>query len=124
MNALVRWLKFNAVGAMGMAVQLGSLAVLARMLPAHPLAPSAMAVELAVLHNFAWHVRYTWRDRQGAWAPQLVRFQMANGLVSVVGNLVLMRVLVGHLPLLAANVFAIVACSLVNFALSNAWAFA
>jgi putative flippase GtrA len=124
MNGLVRWLKFNAVGAMGMAVQLGSLAVLARMLPGHPLAASAMAVELAVLHNFAWHVRYTWRDRQGAWAPQLVRFQTANGLVSVVGNVVLMRVLVGHVPLLAANVFAIVGCSLVNFVLSNGWAFA
>jgi putative flippase GtrA len=124
MNGLVRWLKFNAVGAMGMVVQLGSLALLARLLPGHPLAASAAAVELAVLHNFAWHVRYTWRDRQGAWAPQLVRFQLANGLVSVLGNLVLMRALVGHVPLLVANAVAIVCCSVVNFAVSHAWAFA
>ncbi len=124
MKALARWLKFNAVGAMGMVVQLGSLVVLTRMLPGYPLAASAMAVELAVLHNFAWHVRYTWRDRQGAWAPQLVRFQMANGLVSVLGNVVLMRALVGHMPLLAANGIAIAACSVVNFGLSNGWAFA
>jgi putative flippase GtrA len=124
MNALVRWLKFNAVGAMGMVVQLGSLAGLARLLPGHALVASALAVELAVLHNFCWHVRFTWRDRKGAWAPQLVRFQMANGLVSVVGNVVLMRAMVGHVPLLAANGIAIVVCSLVNFALSSGWAFA
>lgn len=129
MNIFVRWIRFNAVGAMGMAVQLGALALLSRGDAGHYLLASAAAVELAVLHNFAWHLRVTWPDRRGgtsAVLAQLVRFHLANGLVSIVGNLALMRLLVGeaHLPLLVANMIAIVCCSMVNFGLSHTWAFA
>ena len=124
MNTFLRWGKFNLVGAMGMVVQLAALALFNRWMAGHYLYASAAAIELTLLHNFLWHVRYTWRDRQGAWAQQLVRFQMANGLVSVAGNVVLMRVLVGHVPLLAANAIAIASCSIVNFAFSDGWAFA
>ncbi|HEV2136689.1 MAG TPA: GtrA family protein [Terracidiphilus sp.] len=128
MNIFVRWVRFNLVGAMGMAVQLGALAVLNRCDDGHYLAASAAAVELAVLHNFAWHLRVTWPERRDGSAVlgQLVRFHLANGLVSIAGNLVLMRVLVGnaHLPVLVANGIAIVCCSVVNFGLSHTWAFA
>ena len=90
--------------------------------------PSAAAVELTLLHNFVWHLHYTWRDRRddSATAVQLVRFHLSNGLVSMLGNLALMRVLVDgvRLPLLAANSIAILCCSLVNFGLGNEWAFA
>ncbi len=64
MNAFIRWGKFNVVGAMGMVVQLAALALFSRLAPGHYLYASAAAVELAVLHNFVWHVRYTWRDRR------------------------------------------------------------
>ena len=97
-------------------------------MPGHYLCASAAAVELALLHNFVWHLHYTWRDRRGSSAvmPQLLRFHLSNGLVSLVGNLALMRLLVqaAHLPLLAANGIAILCCSVVNFCLGNAWAFA
>ena len=63
MNALIRWGKFNVVGAMGMVLQLTALAVFERCARGHYLVASAAAVELAVLHNFAWHLHYTWRDR-------------------------------------------------------------
>ena len=128
MNPLVRWGKFNLVGAMGMVVQLGTLGLLNRWLPGHYLYASAVAVEFAVLHNFVWHLRYTWRDRResSAVCGQLLRFHLSNGLVSLLGNVVLMRLLVGqaHLPVLAANVAAIVSCSIVNFYLGHNWAFA
>ncbi len=127
MSGLARWLRFNLVGALGMAVQLAALWTLSRYLPAHPLADSAAAVELAILHNFVWHVRYTWRDRhdRSPAGTQLLRFHLANGLVSLAGNVVLMHVLLpAHLPLLAANVVAIACCSFVNFTLSHTWAFA
>ena len=65
MNALVRWGKFNVVGAMGMVVQLAALAVLNRWMRGHYLLASAAAIELTLLHNFVWHVLYTWRDRGG-----------------------------------------------------------
>jgi putative flippase GtrA len=50
-------------------------------------------------------------------AQRLGRFHLLNGSVSLAGNLVLMRLLVGELgvPHLAANVCAVVACSLINF---------
>lgn len=128
MNAFIRWGKFNLVGAMGMAVQLAALALINRCAPGHYLAASAAAVELAVLHNFVWHLRYTWRDRcdQTTALAQLMRFHLSNGLVSLVGNLALMRILVqnAHIPLLAANIIAIFCCSIANFCLSDRWAFA
>jgi len=126
-NTFVRWWKFNLVGAMGMVVQLAALAVISRCAPGHYLYASAAAVELAVLHNFVWHVHFTWRDRRddSALLSQLVRFHLSNGLVSIVGNLVLMRILVqqAHLPLLASNGIAILCCSVVNFCLGDSWAF-
>lgn len=128
MNLFARWIRFNLVGAMGMAVQLGALALLSRCDGGHYLATSAAAVELAVLHNFAWHLRVTWPDRRtgSGVIGQLLRFHLANGAVSLVGNLALMRLLVGdaHLPLLPANCIAIVCCSVVNFGLGHTWAFA
>ena len=128
MNTFIRWGKFNLVGAVGMVVQLGALDLFSRLMAGHYLYASSMAVELAVLHNFVWHVLYTWRDRRGdsVVVSRLMRFHLSNGLVSIVGNLVLMRVLVHevHLPLLASNCIAIACCSVVNFFLGNGWAFA
>jgi putative flippase GtrA len=128
MNLLLRWGKFNLVGAIGMVVQLTALARFNRWMAGHYLIASAAAIELTLLHNFLWHLHFTWRDRRDS-SPrlhQLVRFHLSNGLVSMLGNLALMRVLVhqARLPLLASNVIAILCCSAVNFCLGNNWAFA
>ena len=76
MNTFVRWWKFNLVGAMGMVVQLCALAAINRFVPGHYLCASAAAVELAVLHNFVWHLHFTWRDRihDSVLLSQIVRF--------------------------------------------------
>jgi putative flippase GtrA len=126
-NTFIRWGKFNLVGAMGMVVQLGTLALLERWAAGHYLYASAAALEITLLHNFVWHVHYTWRDRRDGSAPlaQLTRFHLSNGLVSMVGNLALMRILVdaAHMPLLAANGVGILCCSIINFFLGDNWAF-
>jgi len=127
MNLFARWGRFNLVGIIGSAVQLGSLAVLNRCLPGHYLAASATALEITLLHNFLWHCHYTWRDRQqhasrlSMWA----RYQLSSGLISMFSNLACMRLLVhtAHVPILPANAIAILACSLVNFYAGNSWAF-
>jgi dolichol-phosphate mannosyltransferase len=128
MNPFIRWLKFNLVGALGMVVQLGSLAVFNHWFAGHYLCATFAAIELALLHNFAWHLHYTWRDRRdcSALPAQLLRFHLSNGLVSLVGNLALMRALVdgAHLQVLAANGIAILCCSIVNFFLGDTWTFA
>jgi putative flippase GtrA len=126
-NTLIRWGKFNLVGAMGMAVQLSALACFNRLLSGHYLYATAAAIEVALLHNFFWHMRYTWRDRRNSGKPlrQLIRFQLSSGLVSFFGNLALMALFVrgAHLPLLVSNALAILCCPLANFWLGNNWAF-
>ena len=128
MNILVRWWKFNLVGAMGMLVQLVALTLFNRCALGHYLCASAAALELALLHNFVWHMHYTWRDRRGdtSLLDQLLQFHLSNGLVSLVGNLALMRILVhqAHVPVVAANGIAILCCSIFNFCLGNNWTFA
>ncbi len=87
-NTLIRWGKFNLVGAAGMVVQLALLALFNCLAPGHYLLATAAAIEITLLHNFAWHVRYTWRDRRdrSALALRLLRFHLSNGLVSLIGN--------------------------------------
>jgi len=115
-----RFIRFNAVGVAGFAVQLAALWLLAGA-GLHYLAATAVAVEAAILHNFAWHERWTWRDRPAggrARGARLARFHAVNGAVSLLGNLLLMPLLVGGagLPVLLANLVASAACAAVNYA--------
>jgi putative flippase GtrA len=119
----MRFWRFNGVGVAGFAVQLVILALLVRA-GVHYLMATAIAVEAAVLHNFLWHQRWTWSDRPAegiARLERLWRFHILNGLVSLAGNLVMMRVLVGVLGIhpVIANVAAVLACALVNFTASD-----
>lgn len=127
MNPLFRWCKFNLVGAMGMAVQLTALALLNRCARGHYLVASAAALELTLLHNFLWHWNYTWRDRRGSSTPlrAFLRFQLSNGMVSLLSNLVVMRLLVGHghLPVLAATLVSIVGSAVLNYLFGNTFVF-
>ena len=138
-----RWASFAGVGAIGLAVQLGALALLTAWagLPA-PIA-TAVAVELTVLHNFAWHERWTWRDRArtmpGRWPLRLARFHAASGLVSLAGqrfhaasglvslagNVALTVALVEwlHVPVVAANACAVALLGLVNFVVADRYVF-
>jgi putative flippase GtrA len=87
---------------------------------------TALAVEMAVLHNYVWHTRWTWRDHGRRGRPgSLWRFQISNGLISLVSNLALMRLLTGwaEIPAVPANILAIACTSLVNFWISERWVF-
>jgi putative flippase GtrA len=123
--------KFAIVGGLGFVLQLLTLWALTS-LAAWPWLPAtAAAVEIAVLHNFVWHERWTWADRGfgGFAGPQtfarLVRFNVATGLISIVGNLVLMDVLVEALglPPLIGNAIAVGLLGVVNFIVSDRWVF-
>jgi dolichol-phosphate mannosyltransferase len=127
---MIHFIRFNVVGVFGFALQSGALFVLTH--SAHPigyLAATAAAVELAILNNFVWHQRWTWRDRPSATTGKtlrrLAKFNVTNGAVSIAGNLVLMSILVGRLglPTVGANVASVVACSICNFFLADRIAF-
>jgi dolichol-phosphate mannosyltransferase len=127
---MLHWLKFNAVGVLGFALQTGTLFLLTHGAHAVPyLAATGIAVELAVLNNFVWHQRWTWRDRPSATITEtlgrLLKFNITNGLVSIVGNLVFMSLLVGRLGLrvTGANLISVAGCSIFNFILADRIAF-
>jgi dolichol-phosphate mannosyltransferase len=119
--------KFAFVGTIGVLIQLAVLEVLTA-LGLHYLWATAFAVEAAVLHNFMWHQRFTWRDGGSQSAEtglRLLRFHLSNGAISILGSLLLMRWLVGQfgLKVLLANLLTIAACSVGNFLASDRWVF-
>lgn len=121
-----RWLKFNAVGAIGIGVQLAALAAFKSGLHLHYLVATALAVEAAVVHNFLWHERFTWADRPvGRGFMRFLKFNLTTGAFSILGNLALMKLLVGlaQMNYMAANMVTIAACSLVNFLVSDRFVF-
>jgi putative flippase GtrA len=121
-----RFFRFGAVGLGGVVVQSATLAMLLRATGIHYIAATALAVEAAILHNFAWHRRWTWADRPASRVVvTLLRFNATNGAVSLIGNVVLMFIFVGVLSFNAqiANLITIALCSLLNFALADRYVF-
>jgi|WetSurMetagenome_2_1015567.scaffolds.fasta_scaffold08685_7 putative flippase GtrA len=119
--SLRRWLAFSVVGAFGFVVQVATLAALTEWTSCNYLPATVFAVEAAVIHNYLWHERWTWGDRVacivGERLSRFFRFQLTNGLAPMIGNLLLMRLMVGHLgvrPILASLV-AVAICSIFTF---------
>jgi putative flippase GtrA len=122
---VVRWLKFSAVGWIGVGVQLVVLTLLAGHFELHYLAATALAVETAIVHNFFWHERWTWGDRglratPGRWR-RLARFNLTSGSISILGNVIFMSVFVGELGLhyVVGNLASIASCAILNFLVSD-----
>jgi putative flippase GtrA len=120
-----RWLPFGTVGAMGFMVQLALLKLLISWMGWNYLLATLAATEAAILHNFAWHQRWTWMDRtcgeRSSVLQRAFRFHLANGAFSLAGNLLLMRFLAGALAMnyLLANSLSVAAFSIVNFLASD-----
>jgi putative flippase GtrA len=119
---------FVAVGVLGFGLQITALAALTSLARWHWLPATLASVELAVVHNFLWHERWTWSDRapRGAMLSRFLKFNAANGLTSLVGNAALMALFAGRagVPPVPANGLAVAAIAAVNFALADRWVFA
>ena len=123
-SGLATWLKFNAVGIAGVGVQLAALGIFRSGLKWPIPVATVAAVECAVLHNFFWHERWTWAHRgleMAGMLRRLLRFNLSNGLISIVGNVALMELFAVrlHLNYMLSNLIAIGACSLINFLVSD-----
>jgi len=127
MRQALRFGKFQLVGLMGTAVQLLLFWLLGKRLP--EVAAMPLAVEAALLHNFLWHERFTWRDRRFPGLPQraarLFRFHAGNGVFSIAANTLLTWGFVEwlHLPAFPSALAAIVLCAPANFLLADSWVF-
>ena len=126
---LARLGKFNLVGMLGAALQLLLLYLLTKCFHMSAVAATPVAVEIVVLHNWAWHERFTWLDRQRKGIRQRIarlwRFHAGNGLTSLAGNTVLAYCLVERLrvSVLPSAMRAIVICSLINFFIADRWVY-
>ena len=119
-----RFGRFSLVGLMGAGLQ---VLLVSWLTPRIGLAATPVAVQIVILHNFLWHERFTWSDRgPGRVAIRLWRFHAGNGLISLVGNTVLMYLLVERLnaPVALAAAAAIAVCSLLNFLVADRWVYA
>jgi putative flippase GtrA len=123
-----RTFAFISVGIAGFVVQMTVLAILSFGLHWQVAIATAAAVESAILTNFLWHERWTWRDRigeSGRWA-RLVRFHVSNGITSLVGNTVLTVLLAAGLGLnpMLGNIVSVVLLSVLNYLAADRWVFA
>ena len=119
-----RLLRFLCVGALGVVVNCGLLALLERAAGWHYLLASPAAIELSIVHNFAWHDNWTFRDRRGdsQWATRLWQYHVAAAAGMLINWAVLgLLVGIGRLPLLPSNVVGIAAGTVVNFTISKLW---
>ncbi len=110
---------------MGFILHLVTLGILTELADVHYLWATVFAVEVAILHNFLWHERWTWKDRPTTeartLAARLIKFNSTSGLISIFGNTALMSVYVGQLGFapMPANVLTVASCSLVNFIVND-----
>lgn len=124
---LAHWVKFNLVGLLGIFVQLLVLRLCLHFGMDYLIA-TALAVEAAVLHNFVLHERWTWKDRPATGSIvffRLLKFNSANGLISIFGNLLFMLIFHGWLAIkeLPASLLSIALCSLINFFVADKFVF-
>ncbi len=123
-----RTLVFLGVGAIGFAVQIAVLTMLTAWLHVPVPVATAIAVETAILVNFWWHERWTWRERavHGARAHRLLRFHLANGLTSLVGNVAITTACVRLLAInpAVANAMAVAVLAAINYVAADRWVFA
>ena len=135
MNPLVsgtrRLFRYYLVGAMGLSVKFSVLTALVEFAGAGYLASTAVAVEAAIIHNFIWHLRWTWRDRSAGLSRRealmrLLRFHLGVGAVAMLANLLVTRFLVQEFGIhyAAANLAATVFAGMANFMISNFVVFA
>ncbi|HTH26396.1 MAG TPA: GtrA family protein [Vicinamibacterales bacterium] len=115
----VRFVRFSIAGATGFAAQIAIVGVLANLLGIYYLAATAIAVEAAIVINFLWHERWTWRDRTGSSGafPRFLKFNALTAATSIIGSVVITGILVEYFtfsPMLA-NVISVIVLSVINF---------
>ncbi|MQA29998.1 MAG: hypothetical protein GEU82_09190 [Luteitalea sp.] len=115
---------FIAVGAAGFVLQIAVAAMLTWIFGWSPAGATALGVEVAILHNFFAHQRWTWRDRRPAGGDRfrrLLHFHLTSGAASIAGNVFVVRLAVHVLSLdvVLANGLAVGAMSLANYLLAD-----
>ena len=119
--------RFALVGLWGLLVQMLVLEALTRLTVLDYRIAAVLAVEAAVLHNFVWHERWTWKVPKGVGSRlrRAARFHSTTALLSILGNVLLMTLFVEALgwPVLLASLAAVAVLGIANFRAADSWVF-
>lgn len=119
-----RGLRFGSVGLVGVGVNYAVLYLLAGVGSMNPVLAAAFATEAAILSNFTLNHRWTFKDRRAGtpvWKlAARYNFFALGGLVLSVAVLAALTYFLG-LGYLFANLFAIAAATLWNYAANYRW---
>ena len=124
-----KWLRYNAIGVMGVGVQILVLILLTSLFEMNYFVATLIAVQCALIHNFFWHQRWTWRTNMSLSKKEsfrrFLRFNSSSGTISMIGNLGFTALLVQaiHLPYIFCNLLAIGACNIANFLFAHNFVF-
>lgn len=120
-SVLRRTRAFATVAVLGFVVQAAVLTALTSGAGMAVAPATSIAVLLAVVHNFVWHERWTWADRDvsAPWPLRLLRFTAATGLVSLAGTVTLTAVYASifGVPVVVGNLLAVWSVGIVNYLL-------
>ncbi len=115
--------KFCVVGASGYAVNLAVYTLLLRGLDVHYIPAAIVSFLVAVTNNYTWNRLWTFRAQRGHIAYQGLRFLVVSTL-ALGANLLVLYVLVAiGLDEVAAQAFAIILVTPVNFIGNKLWSF-
>jgi len=117
-------IKFCTVGASGYVVNLCVFAAFLELLDAHHLVAATAAFVVAVLNNFWWNRRWTFRARGGRAGFQAARFFTVSVAAFVFAAAVLeLLVSVVGVAELPAQAISIIAATPLNFIGNKMWSF-
>jgi putative flippase GtrA len=111
--------RFLLSGLAGFVAQVAALSLLVSLTTLHYAVATVIAVEIAIVVNFIFHERWTWRDRTrdtGA-AGRLLRFNALTGITSILGGVAVTALLVETMGMnpIVASVLSVVTLGVVNF---------
>jgi len=114
-----RLVRFSVAGLIGFVVQIAALWLLVTLTPVHYVVATAVAVELAILVNFLWHERWTFRDRLAAHGAvgRLLKYNGLTAITSILGSMLVTGFLVETVAIqvVIANIISVVVLGTVNF---------
>ena len=111
--------RFVLTGLLGFVFQIAALWLLISLTTMHYAVATVIAVEAAIVFNFVFHERWTWRDRTGPQGAmgRLLRFNALTGVTSILGGVVVTAFLVETMGLnaIVANVASVILLGMINF---------
>ena len=124
---VTRLVRFSIAGGAGFIAQVATLAILLACTNLHYVVATIVSIEIAILLNFVFHERWTWRDRtdSAGVTGRLIRFNALTGITSIIGGVVVTASFVETMGLNAvvSNILSVILLGALNFIGANTLVF-